>query len=90
MLVQTTLLKPFLLPHTPWVGTEEADGVFDWPYSQYFVPWLLIVGAGTILGHTSMTAALQWLPPLVVSLYLTFIPGSLPFHSPLRPVSAKP
>jgi hypothetical protein len=74
MLVQTMLLKPFLLPDVPW-ASDDADGVFDWPRSEYLVPWLLIVGAGTILGHTSMTAALQWLPPLVVSLYLTFIPG---------------
>ncbi|KAK3254950.1 hypothetical protein CYMTET_35853, partial [Cymbomonas tetramitiformis] len=56
--------------------TEDASGVLDWPHSPQLFPYLVMVGAGTVLGHVCLTWALQLLPTLAVSLGTTLVPVS--------------
>ena len=74
VLVETLVFAPMLFPGGVRWTTSDSRGMLDWPTSEYMFPYLLIIGATTIYGHTFMTAAMARLPVLVCSLVICLIP----------------
>ena len=74
VLVETLVFAPLACPTDVRWRTSEREGMLDWPRSHYLWPYICIIGATTIYGHTFMTAAMHRLPVILVSLIVTMIP----------------